>query len=364
MSTSAVHIKKWLLPLSWLYGLIVFVRNKFFDWKILKQKEYDVPIICVGNITVGGTGKTPHVEYLVQLLLGEGFRVAVLSRGYKRKSSGYVLATTSSSAMEIGDESFQIKNKYPNVVVAVDSKRTRGIENLLALPIKERPEIILLDDAFQHRYVKPSFTILLTDFNRIMTQDCLLPAGRLREPISYAEQANIILVTKCPKGLNPLDQRLISKDLHVFPYQFLSYTTFSYGKVTPVFNDELPFALNKISEKSTLLVSGIANPKLFYSKIKRYAQTIEMMEYSDHYQFTKKDIGDIMKRFDGLLGQNKIIIVTEKDAARFRSMNDLPEKFKDFLYFLPIKVSFINQEDKEVFNHKIIDHVRKNKSNS
>ena len=360
MSASSVHIRKWLLPLSWLYGLIVFIRNKFFDWNILKQKEYDIPIICIGNITVGGTGKTPHTEYLIQLLIDNGYKVAVLSRGYKRKSSGYVLATKDSSALDIGDESFQIKSKYPEIQVAVDSKRTRGIENLLALAIDHRPEVILLDDAFQHRYVKPSFTILLTDYNRIMTQDALIPAGRLREPTSYAEQANIILVTKCPKGLNPLGQRLISKDLSPYPYQYLSYTTFSYGKVTPVFGQEQALALNQICEKSVLIVSGIANPQTFHSKIKRYTQKIDILEYSDHYQFTKKDIIEIMKRFDGLAGVDKLIIVTEKDAARFRSMKNLPNEFRDSLYYLPIKVSFINQEDKITFNNKIINHVRTN----
>jgi tetraacyldisaccharide 4'-kinase len=363
MHPTTVHIKKWLLPFSWLYGFIIFIRNKLFEWHILEQKSYDIPIICVGNITVGGTGKTPHTEYLVELL-SQQYRVAVLSRGYKRKSKGFQLATIESTSLEIGDEPYQIKRKYPEVIVAVDAKRTRGIETLLALPNNERPEVIILDDAFQHRYVKPSFTILLTDYNRLISQDKLLPAGKLREPAYYAEYANIIIVTKCPKGLNPLDQRIAMKEIHPYPYQSLLYTSFSYGKLTPVFSEQEPFALNKVCDKDVLLVTGIANPEPFYKKIKRYIKHPEIMQYPDHYHFSKKDIADIKKKYDKLPNDNKIIIVTEKDAARFRSMKDLPEELKNALYYLPIKVTFINQEDQEIFNNKIINHVRENTSNS
>ncbi|TFD98043.1 tetraacyldisaccharide 4'-kinase [Dysgonomonas capnocytophagoides] len=357
------HINKWLLPLSWMYGLIVFIRNKLFDWKILKQKEYPVPVICIGNITVGGTGKTPHTEYLISLLK-TNYKVAVLSRGYKRKSSGYILATPDSTASQIGDEPYQIKNKYPDILVAVDSKRQRGIENLLSLPDNEKPDVILLDDAFQHRYVKPSFTVLLTDFNRLMTHDALLPAGRLREPAHYAEKADIVIITKCPTSTKPLDQRILSKDLHLYPYQNLFFTSFQYGLLSPVFNTDKPkLSLNEISNKDVLIVAGIANPKPFERKIRRHAKKAEKMLFSDHYQFSDKDITSIEEKVNSLGKREKMIITTEKDAARLKSFVNLDKSFKEMLYYLPIEVIFVNEHDKEIFNNKITEHVRENTRN-
>lgn len=356
MSIPQVNINKWLLPLSWLYGFIVYIRNKFFEWGILKRKYYNVPVICIGNITVGGTGKTPHTEYLVELLINEGYKVAVLSRGYKRRSRGFVLALENSTSLDIGDEAYQIKIKFPEAIIAVDNKRARGIEKLLNLD--KKPDVILLDDAFQHRYVKPSYTILLTDFNRIMTQDCMLPAGRLREPISNAEYANMILVTKCPKTLSPLDQRLISKDIHSYPYQSLMYTSFKYGRVCSVFNDDATLSLDDLRDKNVLAVTGVANPKGLYCQIKQFTENIVTIEYPDHYQFLKKDVTYIWERFSEL-PKDKIILVTEKDASRFKSMTQLPDDFKQTLYYLPIKVSFINTNEQNLFNKKIINHIRK-----
>lgn len=360
MPHNTLNIKKWLLPLSWLYGFVVFIRNKLFDCGVFKQKSYDIPVICVGNITVGGTGKTPHTEYLIELLQSE-YRVAVLSRGYKRKSKGFVLAGKDSTVDQIGDEPYQIKEKYPEVIIAVDSERKRGIETLLALPDNEKPDVILLDDAFQHRYVKPSFSILLTDYNRLMTKDKLLPAGRLREPIHYAEKANIVIVTKCPDGITPLELRLLAKEIQVYPYQDLFYTFFRYGSLTPVFvekGEEL--SLKKLQNKDVLIVAGIANPRPFFRKVKRYAKHAETMQYADHYQFTLKDISDIKSRLSVMGDKEKVIVVTEKDAARFRSMDGLDDEIKSALYYLPIRVSFVNEEDKKLFNNKIVDHVREN----
>lgn len=360
MSQNTLHIKKWLLPLSWLYGFIVFIRNKMFECKILKQKSYDIPVICIGNITVGGTGKTPHTEYLIELLRSN-YRVAVLSRGYKRKSKGFVLADKNSTVGQIGDEPYQIKAKFPEVIVAVDSERQRGIETLLSLPEGEKPDVILLDDAFQHRYVKPSFTILLTDYNRLMTKDKLLPAGRLREPVYYAEKANVIIVTKCPDGITPLDQRLLAKEIQVYPYQDLFYTSFRYGSLTPVFaENKEELSLKKLQNKDVLIVAGIANPRPFFRKVKRYVKQAETIQYPDHYQFTSKDILDIKSRLASMASKEKVIIVTEKDAARLLSMDNIDEEIRSILYYLPIRVSFVNEEDKKLFNNKIVDHVREN----
>lgn len=357
---NSVHINKWLLPLSWLYGMIVFMRNKFFDWGIYKQKKYDIPVISVGNITVGGTGKTPHIEYLITLLKND-YKIAVLSRGYKRKSSGFVLADMNSTASQIGDEPYQIKLKYPHIIVAVDNKRQRGIENLLALPEGERPDVILLDDAFQHRFVKPSYSILLTDYNRLMSRDQLLPAGRLREPVYYSEYANTIIVTKCPRDANPLEQRIIVKEINPYPYQSLMFTYFDYGNIVPVFsNNESVFTLKAIKDKSVLVVTGIANPGHAYGAIREFTDNVETITYPDHYMFKSSDIEKIKSVFENMEGEDKLILVTEKDAARLRSMKKLDEDLKAHIYYFPIQVKFVNKEDKETFNNIIKNHVAEN----
>lgn len=352
-----LYINKWLLPFSWLYGLVVSLRAKLFDLGVLKQEKYDIPIICVGNITVGGTGKTPHVEYLVNLLKSH-YKVAVLSRGYKRKSKGFVMAHHDSTASQIGDEPLQIKAKFPDIIVAVDSDRRRGINHLLDLEPSRRPDIILLDDAYQHRYVKPSYSILLTDFNRLMVFDKLLPAGRLREPVHNADRANIILVTKCPPDITPLDQRIGLKDLHVYPYQCVFYTTFKYGDLKPVFDDVTDnISVSKLKEKEVLIVTGIANPQPMYDYIKKHAKRYETIEYPDHYQFKNKDLQKIKSVFNNIQTTEKIIVVTEKDAVRLMQMKDVDPDLKKYMYYLPIEVSFVNKNEKEIFNSKVLEHV-------
>ena len=197
MSTNnKIKLYSLLTPLSFIYGIVVWIRNILFDWGIFTSEQYSIPIISIGNLSVGGTGKTPHTEYLIQLLIDK-YRIAVLSRGYKRKTSGYLLATSQSTSFDIGDEPYQIKRKYPNILVAVDSNRRRGILNLLSLPIEQRPEVILLDDAYQHRYVQPSLSIVLSDFHRLFYLDRLLPVGHLREPASNIHRADKVIVTKC-----------------------------------------------------------------------------------------------------------------------------------------------------------------------
>ena len=209
--------------------MIVNFRNTLFNLNILRGKEFEVPVISVGNITVGGTGKTPHTEHLIRLL-SKKFDIAVLSRGYKRKSSGFMVVETNSTSSQTGDEPLQIKKKFPSVMVAVDEKRVRGIEKILAISEK-RPDVIILDDAFQHRYVTPSINILLIDFSRMITEDDLLPLGRLREPASNRDRANIIIVTKCPREIKPIDERIITKDLHIWPYQDLFFSRIKYGEL-------------------------------------------------------------------------------------------------------------------------------------
>lgn len=364
MQKKHVHIIKWLLPFSWLYGFVVCLRNKFFKWGLLKRKSYNIPVICVGNIAVGGTGKTPHIEYLIRLLKDE-FRVAVLSRGYKRKSKGFILAKPESTSREIGDEPYQIWNKFPDITVAVDENRCRGIERLLSQPENQKPQVILLDDAFQHRYVKPSLSIILTDYNRPYYEDTVLPAGRLRESADNADQANIIIVSKCPKELKPIDRRILQHRINPYPYQNLLFTTFTYGSLTPVFNsEEKSLRLADLKTKSVLLVCGIASPKPLVKLLKRNSKELESIIYGDHHNFTQKDIIYINNKYEELNDLHKIVVLTEKDAARIKNMSGLSIGIKRSLYYLPIEVSFVNDEDNEMFNTKILEHVRKDSRNS
>lgn len=356
----SIPINKILLPLSWLYGLIVYFRNKFFDWGIFKQESFDIPIICIGNITVGGTGKTPHTEYLVNLLR-QKYRVAVLSRGYGRKTKGFILSDEHSTSLTIGDEPFQIKQKFPNIIVAVDGNRRRGIHYLLEL--ENPPEVILLDDAFQHRYVKPSFSILLSNFNRPMQKDKLLPAGRLRESFSNYSKANMIIVSKCPVELKPIDYRIISNDIHPYPYQSLFFTKYVYKKLVPVFgNKKKVLDLDSLKDKDILLVTGIASPKMIIKLLENYTNKIEEMTFPDHHTFKTKDIKSITKRFEEIISKEKIILVTEKDATRLIIRDDIDKSIQDSIYSLPIEVSFEDAE--EEFDNKILKHVRENTRNS
>jgi len=354
-----VHINKWLLPFSWLYGIGVYFRNKLFDWGIYKREEFDIPVICIGNITVGGTGKTPHTEYLVKFLSTK-YRVGVLSRGYKRKSKGFVLATTESTSQEIGDESLQIKRKFPEAIVAVDKNRRRGIKQLLSLD--NPPEVIVLDDAFQHRYVKPSYTIILSDFNRPVYEDTLLPAGRLRESASHLRDANMIIVSKCPASLQPIDFRIISHDINAFPYQELYFTALAYKNILPVFeNENVPQPLQYLEGRQVLLVTGIASPQMMIEKLSEYTADIDMMTYPDHHNFKAKDIRHISERFRGTLSDKKIILVTEKDAVRLISRDNMDDDIKAALYYLPVEIAFMNDEND--FKEKILKHVRENSGN-
>lgn len=358
------YINKWMLPLSWLYGMVVFIRKKLFDWRILKQVQYNVPVICVGNLTVGGTGKTPHIEYLVGLLK-DRYRVAVLSRGYKRKSKGFVLATDSTNYQKIGDEPHQIKLKFPDIIVAVDENRRHGIETLLAM--KDAPDIILLDDAFQHRYVKPSLSILLSNYNRPVYTDKMLPAGRLREPASGMERANIVVVSKCPDTLKPIDMRIINHELNLFPYQTLVFTTTKYGNLVAMFNrkdlfNRIERPLETIKDKNVLLIAGIASPELLVDEIKKYTSSVKLLEYPDHHNFSAKDIKEIENEFQNM-GDKTITILTEKDAARLTNGNGLSEKLKSSMYYLPVEISFLQKEEEEIFNKKINKHVDKNTGN-
>ncbi len=359
MEGDLIKINDWMLPLSWLYGLGVGVRNHLFDLGVLPQQEFAIPVIDVGNITVGGSGKTPHVEYLVRLLRDK-MKVAVLSRGYKRKSRGYVLADGDTPMHTIGDEPFQMKQKFPDIYVAVDKNRREGIRHLTDDAPTSDVDVILLDDAYQHRYVKPGINILLVDYHRLIIYDKLMPAGRLREPMKGKNRADIVIVTKCPKDLKPMEFRVLTKALNLFPYQALFFTCIDYDALTPVFPEGK--ALPPLSSANVLLLTGIASPRQMEFDLKGQCRSITPMTFGDHHQFTAKDAARINQAFANLPAP-RIVITTEKDATRLLATPSLSADVRKALYALPIRIRFMLDQE-ENFNHKIISYVRKNSRNS
>ena len=362
------QIRLLLQPVSWLYGIGVGFRNILFNLGILKSEKYEVPVICVGNITVGGTGKTPHIEYLIELL-SENYKVGVVSRGYKRKSKGYREVYMDSLPEEVGDEPLQIKKKFPHSFVVVDRNRRNAIRRMLSFGEGRRPDVILLDDGFQHRYVSPSMSILLVDSNRPVYEDKLLPAGYLREPLKAKDRASIVLVTKCPKDMKPIDRRIYEENLNLFVYQKIYFTSFDYGKLNPVFPEEetmVKLDLNKLKFKFIYLVTGIAQPQPLLEKMKEYSDNVEANFYPDHYFFKQSDIEKMtsdIKRIS-VSNENVIIVTTEKDATRLRTFSSTIDiELKKKFYYIPIEVIFDREEDQYIFNKKIIKHVRNYQTN-
>jgi len=362
MEGDLTQIRRSLLPLSWLYGVGVDVRNALFDMGVLRSVSYDVPIINVGNITVGGTGKTPHVEYLIRLL-SDRYHVAVLSRGYKRKTSGYILSSVSSTMEEIGDEPWQIKQKFPEVHVAVDANRRRGIGRLLTDEATKDVEVILLDDAYQHRYVKPGHNILLVDYHRIISDDRLLPAGCLRERASASRRASTVIVTKCPQHITAMGFRVILSALNIKAYQQLFFSTFIYGTMRQLWGEGTlePDMLRK-DNTHVLLLTGIGNPRQMEQDVRRFVQHITPLAFPDHHYYTKRDAEAIWQALLAL-PKPRIIVTTEKDAARLQHLEGLDEEVRQNTYVLPIEVS-IMRDEKNKFDKTIIDYVQENTSNS
>ncbi|MCH5222479.1 MAG: tetraacyldisaccharide 4'-kinase [Muribaculaceae bacterium] len=332
-----------LTPVSWIYGAVTNVRNWMFDSNLLKSTEYEIPVVGVGNITVGGTGKTPHVEFIVSHFAYE-YNIAVLSRGYKRKTKGFVLANPKSTPTSIGDEPYQIYQKFGNkVIVAVCESRKKGIEELLKLYPKL--DLIVLDDSFQHRWVKPRVSILLTEFGRPFYKDKILPLGRLRESSSAVNRADMVIVTKCPEDMKPLNFRIAMKDLDLMKYQKLFFSRYEYGQIKPVFTDESPYSvsLSSLSSKDgVLLLTGIAHPRYFVRYFKNYPFKVKVDHYPDHHDFTRKDVEEIEMKFRKLAAERKIIVTTEKDAVRLMHNPYFPQELKPFTFYLPLNVRMID----------------------
>jgi len=352
-----------LIPFSWLYGLVIWVGNSLYDNGLLKSSAFPIPLISVGNITAGGTGKTPHVEYLAELLNSK-FKVATLSRGYKRRTRDFRLATAESNVSEIGDEPLQIKKRFPGMDVAVDRKRANGIRELMQLaPLLE---VILMDDAYQHRSVKPGFSILLIDYARPIDQDLLLPAGMLREPASNRKRANIILVTRSPERIKPIELREFANRMDLSMGQHLYFTTMRYGNLAPVYPESTPRDAEWFKKHvgGVLIVAGIANPR----PLRQYARSINTniteLFFPDHHKYSRKDMEKISNTYNELLKSHREILVltTEKDAMRLRDHN--PEsKIRDAMHAVRIHVHFLNN-DKEKFDRQILNYVISNKRNS
>ncbi len=412
MPTSAPRpsVNHLLRPLSWLYGLGVGARNLLFDTGVLTETAFDLPVICVGNLAVGGTGKTPHADYLVRLLEDAGLRVALLSRGYKRSSHGWQLAGPRSTSADIGDEPLQIYRRHPRAIVAVDADRRHGIRRLLAMT--PRPDCIVLDDAFQHRYVRAGLNILLTDYHRLFVGDALLPAGRLREPASGRRRAQIVVVTKCPARLSAVECAALRRRLRLEPGQHLFFTAMRYGTPYPLFPDEVRAGTGAATEKTSattvftsttigktsttienpvaaiektgtttgnpdaatggtgtapavspsapdalLAVSGIAHPEPFV----RYAHTLcpraTTLAYPDHHAFSHGDLVHIDRAFAALEGRRRVVLTTEKDAARLLHAPGLTPAVRAALYVQPIEVEFLHGGE-EKFNDIIYRYVR------
>lgn len=346
-------------PLSIIYGVLLFLRNKLYDFGIFPSTEFKVLTISVGNLCVGGTGKTPHIEYLVRLLSPE-YYIAILSRGYGRKTKDFVLADIKSSASDIGDEPLQFANKFNKAVVAVDAKRVRGVKKILSLfPLVQT---ILLDDAFQHRAIKPGLSIVLTDFSKLYLNDFVMPTGSLREFRSGIKRADIIIVTKCPEILLPIERKRLMNEINPLPYQNVYFSYIRYGEFLPLQNEKLnPFSKAYYFERhySVLLLTGIANtlPLEYYLKDK--VKSIIPVKFPDHHSFTKNDLEDVKKIFDNIASANKIIVTTEKDAMRLKDPDFLDVLSHLPLFYLPIEIEFY-EKDKNEFNEQILHYVRTN----
>lgn len=337
-------LRKILFPFAILYGIITSIRNFLYDKGILKSYSFDIPIIAVGNLCVGGTGKTPQIEYLIRLLSPK-YKVATLSRGYKRKSKGFVLADSTSNSEILGDEPFQFYKKFNNIQVAVDADRKNGIEQLLSQT--ETPDVILLDDAFQHRKVKAGFYILLTSYDELFSDDFMLPTGNLRESRCGAKRTNLIIVTKCPSNLSLDERNNIKSKLKISSNQELYFSYIDYDEF--VYSEDKILKVSEVKNVNKFLLAGIAKPEPFFAYLQ--SQNDEKLVFPDHHHFTEKDLLEIKNKV-----KNKLIITTEKDHVRL--IGKLPNSQ---LYYLPIRSSFLSSSDN--FDKTILNYVGKSTGN-
>lgn len=345
-----------LWPFSLVYGFITWLRNFLYDTHVLKPVAFEeIKTICIGNLCAGGAGKTPHTEYILRLL-GDQFETAALSRGYGRKTTGYYEVTEGSIPEDGGDEPLQIKRKFPGTTVAVNENRVKGVRKLMEQ--RSALDVVVLDDAFQHRKIKCGLTILLTEYDNPYYQDVLLPAGRLRENIKGYLRADIIVVTKTPEYANAIDLKGVMKEINPRPYQSMFFSYLKYGNLYNINNrEEVINAPQKLFRYKVLLITGIANPHTILTYVKEYSEEVVHKKYADHHNFTPADITEILSLYKNMETDYTIIITTEKDAMRLNSysaqLKDLP------IFVLPIEVDFKGKA--EEFNEKILSYVNRNK---
>ncbi|GGI22025.1 tetraacyldisaccharide 4'-kinase [Pedobacter mendelii] len=349
------YLRLLLLPFSLIYGLAIILRKKLYDWGIMRSIKFELPVICVGNLAVGGSGKTPTTEYLVRLLAH--YKIAILSRGYGRKTKGFILANVSSTAETIGDEPLQYFNKFENVTVAVCEDRMMGIEKL-----KENHDLIILDDAFQHRAVKAGFNILLFEFRKLGTLQFLLPAGNLRDVFSSRKRADVLLVTKSPVPLLHVAQQASINELQPNNNQPVLHSYLKYGDLRAI-NSDKTLSLESIKSFEIFLLTGIANPEPLIEELQKYTENIHHEAFADHHRFSSEEIKKFVSAFDKSNNTKKVIITTEKDSKRLRAIGfeDLPLSLP--IYFLPIEVELF-EEDKIIFDELILNYVKSNRRNS
>ncbi len=349
------YLRYLLLPFSWIYGLVIFTRNYFYDHGIFKSTKFGLPVIVIGNLEVGGAGKSPMTEYLIQLLK-PNYKLATLSRGYGRKTQGFFYADKNSTAEIVGDEPRQFKQKFPDITVAVCESRVIAVEKL-----QHEHDLILLDDAYQHRALKPGFRILLFDYNKLNQNHLLLPAGNYREPFSGKKRADIIVVSKCPPQLSAENQQQIIQKMQLLPQQQLFFTSIVYLPFQPFasFGDA-----SFIDPKSTIfLLTGIANPKPLLQHLRKQSADVRQHKYPDHHQFTIKNISKLVADFNACASEKKVVITTEKDAQRLqepalqKALAGLP------VLVAPIGVAFLN-DAAPAFKQLIENYVRKHQKDN
>lgn len=351
-------IKKILLyPFAILYGLVTGLRNRLYDWKVLKSTSFDTHTICIGNLAVGGTGKTPHVEHLIRLLR-QDYKVATLSRGYKRKTSGFKLADDTSTADDIGDEPLQYKSKFENVIVSVDASRVNGVKKLLSL--EAPPSVVLLDDAFQHRAIRCGLNIVVSEYSHLYLNDCLMPAGRLRESRKGIARADIIVISKTPEKTTAIEIRNILKDIRALPHQRVFFSWLKYGELYAFDKpSEIMDTLNELYRFRVVAFTGIGNPGPMLTYLKEYSADVMHIPFADHHNYTEADLRAIADKFQAIEGGNKILVTTEKDAMRLMKPDLVNIANKLPLYILPIEVDF--KDKTQEFNETILNYVRTNK---
>lgn len=331
-------LQRWLLPCSFLYGVGVRARNLLYNRGILKSKSYPIPSICIGNLAVGGSGKTPMVEYMVGLLSPQ-YKIAVISRGYGRNTHGLLLANRDSSASQIGDEPRQILTKYPDITLVVDGDRCRAMEYLLSLPQQEQPEVVILDDGYQHRAFTATMNILLTDFRKPFIADRLLPAGRLREPKEGCYRADMVIVTRSPQKIQPIEERIMERQLALYPHQQVLFSTIVYKEVTPLFPEVATSTLPAPSQPIVAL-AGIANPSLFFAELTNRYKVATTLRYRDHHRYRIEDL----QKLEQYVDKGYAIITTEKDAAKLLPLApQLSTQLKTHLYQQPIACQLLGE---------------------